>query len=127
MVNNSRMHQKNNMLPRSRGNRSLLCLLAVFLITSLVISSCAPREATINMATMITPLIPTAFHAPTSGRPEYAPGKLVDYTAQNGDTLFALAARFNTTTEEIMEANPIIPLDATTMPPGMPMKIPIYY
>ena len=26
-----------------------------------------------------------------------------------------------------MEANPIIPLDATTMPPGFPMKIPIYY
>src|SRR6185436_19133749 len=29
--------------------------------------------------------------------------------------------------DEIREANPIIPLDATTMPPGMPMKIPIYY
>jgi hypothetical protein len=39
----------------------------------------------------------------------------------------ALAARFNTTVDEIREANPIIPLDATTMPPGMPMKIPIYY
>jgi hypothetical protein len=38
-----------------------------------------------------------------------------------------LAARFNTSVEEIMAANPIIPQDATTMPPGFPMKIPIYY
>jgi hypothetical protein len=42
---------------------------------------------------------------------------LVDYIAQNGDTLPALALR-NTTVDEIMEANPIIPADATTMPPG---------
>jgi murein DD-endopeptidase MepM/ murein hydrolase activator NlpD len=51
----------------------------------------------------------------------------VDYTAQTGDTLPALAARFNTTVEEILEANSQIPRDATTMPPGMPMKIPIYF
>src|SRR5262245_13668622 len=127
MVNNPRMHQKNNMLLKGRGKRWLPCFWAFFVITSLVISSCAPREATINMESMITPLVPTAISAPTSGRPEYAPGELVDYTAQNGDTLSALAARFNTTIDEIMEANPIIPLDATTMPPGMPMKIPIYY
>jgi hypothetical protein len=35
--------------------------------------------------------------------------------------------RFNTTVEEILEANPIIPQNATTLPPGMPMKIPIYF
>ncbi len=76
---------------------------------------------------MITPLAPTAVPAPTSGRPAYAPGELVDYIAQNGDTLPALAARFNTTVEQIRQANPIIPTDATTMPVGFPMKIPIYY
>jgi murein DD-endopeptidase MepM/ murein hydrolase activator NlpD len=51
----------------------------------------------------------------------------VDYTAQDGDTVPALAARFNTTVGEIMAANPVIPADATTMPPGFPMRIPIYY
>ena len=51
----------------------------------------------------------------------------MDYVAQTGDTLPALAARFNTTIQEIRDANPDIPADATTMPPGMPMKIPIYY
>jgi LasA protease len=76
---------------------------------------------------MITPLVPTPIPAPTSERPAYAPGELVDYVAQNGDNLPALAARFNTTVEEIMAANPVIPADATTMPPGFPMKIPIYY
>ena len=70
---------------------------------------------------MITPIAPTPIPAPTSGRPEYRPGELVDYIAQNGDTLPALAARFNTTVEEIMEANPIIPREATTMPPGLPV------
>jgi LysM repeat protein len=60
-------------------------------------------------------------------RPSYAPGELVDYIAQAGDTLPALSVRFNTTIEEIRQANPIIPDSATTMPPGMPMKIPIYY
>jgi hypothetical protein len=44
-----------------------------------------------------------------------------------GDTLPALAAHFNTTIDQIRQANPSIPADATTMPPGMPMKIPIYY
>ena len=51
----------------------------------------------------------------------------MDYVAQTGDMLPALAARFNTTVQEIRDANPEIPADATTMPPGMPMKIPIYY
>ncbi|MHC1771169.1 MAG: LysM peptidoglycan-binding domain-containing M23 family metallopeptidase [Flexilinea sp.] len=60
-------------------------------------------------------------------RPKYMPGELVDYFAQSGDILSALAARFNTTEEEIRKANPVIPSDATTLPQGFPMKIPIYY
>lgn len=60
-------------------------------------------------------------------RPNYIPGELVDYIAQSGDTLPSLASHFNTTVPEIMAANPIIPSDATTMPPGFPMKIPIYF
>lgn len=64
---------------------------------------------------------------PYPERPRYAPGELVDYVAQAGDTLPYLAQRFNTTTADILEANSFIPSTATTMPPGMPMKIPIYY
>jgi LasA protease len=75
---------------------------------------------------------PAVAQGPTStpsfpSRPRYAPGELVDYTAQAGDTLPYLAQRFNTTVAQILEANSFIPPSATTMPPGMPMKIPIYY
>ena len=64
---------------------------------------------------------------PLPTRPAYPPGTLVDYIAQSGDTLPALAAHFNTTISEIKAANPIIPQDVTTLPPGFPMQIPIYY
>jgi LasA protease len=64
---------------------------------------------------------------PFPPRPLYQPGELVDYIAQTADTLPALAARFNTSIDEILEANPIIPLEVTTLPPGLPMQIPIYY
>ncbi len=57
----------------------------------------------------------------------YSPGEKVDYTVQSGDNLSNLAYRFNTTREEILAENPIIPEDATTLPPGLPMVIPIYY
>ena len=60
-------------------------------------------------------------------RPKYMPGELVDYTAMDGDTLQALAARFNTTEREIRAANPILPKKVTTLPQGLPMQIPIYY
>jgi hypothetical protein len=105
---------------------TVIFIMTVTLI-AMLLSSCAPREPNTAIENMITPLPPTAVPAPASGRPQYGPGELVDYTAQNGDSLPALAARFNTSVEEILEANPIIPRDATTMPVGLPMQIPIYY
>jgi LasA protease len=71
--------------------------------------------------------LPGPTPTPLPKRPQFNPGELVDYIAQTGDTLPALAARFNTTVTEIRADNTQIPLDVTTMPPGMPMKIPIYY
>jgi murein DD-endopeptidase MepM/ murein hydrolase activator NlpD len=113
-------------LKKHRGKNTTLCFLT-FLLIAVLIAACAPGAPPSIVKNMITPLAPTPVPAPTSGRPEYKPGELVDYIAQNGDTLPALAARFNTTVDEIREANPVIPQDATTMPPGFPMKIPIYY
>lgn len=108
---------------------ALRWLLILFLLLT-SITGCSPDEPTEQPPSFTatpqptsTPLLPT----PLPTRPPYEPGDLVDYTAQTGDTLTALAARFNTTISEIMTANPIIPQSATTMPPGMPMKIPIYY
>jgi len=82
-----------------------------------------PYEQELTPEPTPTEVMPT----PLPTREPFLPGTLVDYTAQTGDTLEALAVRFNTTVQEIREANPIIPNDTTTMPPGMPMQIPIYY
>ncbi len=105
-----------------------LIILILLLLSS---TSCLPEANAAPLATApaasptARPEILSVTPLPT--RPIYQPGQLVDYTAQTGDTLPALAVRFNTTVAEIQAANPIIPADATTMPPGMPMKIPIYY
>lgn len=101
---------------------------ALIVLAALLFSSCiAARPQGSGVRSMITPLAPTPSPTSMVGRPAYNPGELVEYAAQTGDTITALAARFNTTAAEIYEANPLIPRDATTMPPGMPMHIPIYY
>ncbi|MEJ5313232.1 MAG: LysM peptidoglycan-binding domain-containing protein [Anaerolinea sp.] len=103
-------------------------------ICTFLLSACAPLENSQAQSFSDSANLPgqpvdapqdTPTPMPT--RPVYQPGELVDYVAQTGDTLPAIAAHFNTTVKEILEANPFIPADATTMPPGMPMKIPIYY
>ena len=98
------------------------------LMLSFWLAACMPQAAG-----DLPPVVPTQTPTPDPTslalpkRPEYNPGELVDYIAQAGDTLPALAARFNTTAAEIRAANTQIPAETTTMPPGMPMKIPIYY
>jgi LasA protease len=98
------------------------------LLIALILVACLPQGA--SDATYLPPTqtpTPGPTSTPLPKRPEYNPGELVDYIAQSGDTLPALAAHFNTTADEIRAENLQIPTDATTMPPGMPMKIPIYY
>ena len=101
-----------------------------FLLLPLMLLACnLPR----NIGTL-APLVPTQTQpaaptaiAPLEKRPHYTPGQLVDYLAQTGDSLPALAAHFNTSLAEIRSANPHIRADATTLPPGMALKIPITY
>lgn len=107
-------------------------LSGVIIIFTIGLSSCAPEDKPL----LIIEPAKTDIPAPTSAapgseeftpRPIYPPGELVDYIAQPGDTLPGLALHFNTQENEIRSANPIIPEDATTLPPGFPMKIPIFY
>jgi LasA protease len=108
------------------------------LCMAVTLSACQPQEAGLARPTNDSAVTasaqppgatPTASFdtTPFPERPAYSPGQLVDYTAQPGDTLAVLAVHFNTHVADILEANPFIPKSATTMPPGMPMKIPIYY
>jgi LasA protease len=117
---------------RSQRPGSWLAKLVIF---ALALSACtlgnynigSPTATHIAGQPIFMPEIPGIARTPLPARPTYKPGELVDYVAQDGDTLPALAARFNTSVDEILSANPNIPHDATTMPPGMPMNMPVYY
>lgn len=118
------------MIPTSRLSLKLrVSLLAGLLLAGCVSAPASTPAASAQVTAASTETTPepqfTSTPQPTS--PLYDAGTLVDYTAQNGDNLIALAARFNTTIREIRAANPIIPDSATTLPAGFPMKIPIYY
>jgi LasA protease len=94
-----------------------------------VLSACQGQKSD-ALLLQLTPATPTPaawLPTPMPTRPLYQPGELVDYTAQPGDTLPALAAHFNSTEKEIREANPVLPERVTTLPSGLPLKIPIYY
>ncbi|GAB1470795.1 hypothetical protein MASR2M66_16730 [Chloroflexota bacterium] len=106
--------------------------MTVITMIVMLLSSCstqpgAPQITTSSQAAPNESSGSQSISTPTPARPIYAPGQLVNYSAQTGDTLPVLALRFNTSVDEILAANTFIPRDATTMPPGMPMQIPIYY
>ena len=132
-MKNGQIYSENqeNKKIQSSLNRNLSTLVLV----CLAIQACIPKVNEPQPKTLTpipgNPVLIPEFTAealtPLPTRPNFKPGELVEYTAQSGDTLPALAARFNTSLEEIMDSNPDIPPDATTMPPGMPMMIPIYY
>lgn len=113
----------------SVSNQTVMILLAL----ALFLSACAPAAPVAGQEATATPSASPATTQPVitstsfPARPLYDPGQLVDYIAQTGDTLIGLAARFNTSIAEIREANPIVPQSATTLPPGLPLLIPIYY
>ncbi|MBT3322347.1 MAG: LysM peptidoglycan-binding domain-containing protein [Anaerolineae bacterium] len=103
----------------------LSLFITLYAMLFFLLTSCAP----VNTPYQFSPTadIPIATSTPYASRPEYTPGELVAYTAQTGDTIPGLAGRFNTSEAEILAANSIIPHDVSTLPPGMPMEIPIYY
>ena len=91
----------------------------VFLGSSLPLSSCnllaarfLPTPTSSGGQFNFPNALPNQTPLPT--RTTFFPGEQVDYMAQDGDTLQALASRFNTSIEEILQANPGIPRAATS-------------
>lgn len=111
--------------------QKVIFALLLLAISPMIFLGCVPERQNGGLSPQdtaiaeITNILPSPTSLPT--RPIFEPGELVPYEAQPGDTLPALAAHFNTTEKEIRSANPIIPDDVTTLPPGLPLKIPIYY
>ena len=112
----------------TRNRKSFWISLALVLA---ILASCTPIQPTIpvviNTPEPTSPPEPEITRTPIPSRPVYAPATLVDYIAQPGDSLAALADHFNTTSAEILYANPLINKDITTLSAGLEMKIPIYY
>jgi len=106
-----------------RFKTQTIVLLVVFLISAC--SNSSPTYIISNQQDTEVGTLSTS--TPFSTRPVYSPGELVDYVAQSGDSLQLLAVRFGCSVDEIMWANPEIPDGVTTLPPGFPMKMPIYY
>lgn len=95
-----------------------------------LLSACTQVQSTMQVPPIQSPTLSSTDVNPTTPyptRPIYAPGTLVDYTAQDGDNIPALASHFNTTVDEIFEANPLLSKNITTLQAGFQMKIPIYY
>ena len=90
-------------------------------ILGFFLSACLPQIQDLgpDQIPLVSPT-PSISPTPVPERPVYSPGELVDYTAHSGDTLTNLAFRFNTTVDEILAENSIIPEGATTLPPGLP-------
>lgn len=102
-------------------------VILIMLIMTLVLG-CVPERPHYIVSPAIEETaesLPSA--TPFNERPVYEPGTLVDYVAQSGDSLEHLAWRFGTSRREILLHNPGIPEDVTTLPPGYPMQMPIYY
>jgi hypothetical protein len=120
----------------AKANRNWVAISRLIFIGAALLAACQPSApvsetppggaaSVQNDGPRAQAAVPQSTPLPT--RPAYEPGELVAYEAQAGDSLPALAAHFNTTVDEILAANPIIPKSATTLPPGLPMEIPIYY
>ncbi|MQC24685.1 MAG: LysM domain-containing protein, partial [Chloroflexi bacterium] len=142
---------------RQRQRRLLGWMTAVFFLAAVAIVLAAPRAAlptiesakalTITLIARFVPLpaagvlpAPLAAAAPEllpaapAAQPSAVPvrarwefGALLPYVVQSGDTLPALAARFNQTTDAILKANPALAVFQSTLPPGRAINIPASY
>jgi LasA protease len=106
-----------------RGARSFSTLLMLLLF----IAGCGPVSTPSGTTPTVEEITPEVGPTPLPIREPHPPGELFEYQAQSGDTLPALAAHFNTSVSEILSANPDLPPNVTTIPPGYPLQIPAYY
>ena len=108
-----------------RHQRNLDLALTALFVSSLATGCAIVPAASAATATsgLVEPAAPTEI-APATAFP---PGTVFDYLAQQGDTLPAVAAHFNTTIEAIQTANPDLPQVVTTFPAGYVLRVPAYY
>lgn len=116
-----------------RPKRSAVSALLLLASAIAALMSAAACEPAMPVATP-TPLTPAPV-SPTPGghtatplpiRKLDEPGQIMEYAAQSGDVLEAVAARFHTTVEDIRSNNPDLPEKITTLTPGAILRVPAY-
>jgi LasA protease len=94
-------------------------------------SACVPEPAAAPVLspqpTIVAATLSAAAATPLPSREAMEPGTLVEYRAQSGDFLEAIAAHFNTTAAEIRKNNPGLPQKLTTLEPGRILRVPVYW
>ncbi len=117
------------MIQRNRKQNLMPALLCLFLLAGLLGGCAQPQPvAHIPLFNETPQTTATPKHTtPVPTRPIYPPGTLVDYVTQSGDSLAVIAIHFNTSVKEILEANPLVQKDISTLQAGTALKIPIYY
>jgi LasA protease len=109
------------------NTRSICALICLSLLIA-ILAGCqsSPPEVLEAPFPTASPTAPVEV-SPYPTRSPFPPGELIEYEAQDGDTLSAVAAHFHTTAKEILSANPGVPPEVTTLPPGFPLQVPAYY
>jgi murein DD-endopeptidase MepM/ murein hydrolase activator NlpD len=92
-----------------------------------LLAACVPAPLVTPPVASATPTLETGGPTPLPVRTPHPPGEIFEYTAQQGDTLPAIAAHFHSSEREIRAANPDLPAGVTTLPAGYPLRVPAYY
>lgn len=82
-----------------------------------------PAVATAQMAEQASDAVVT----PLPTRTRWTYDTPLPYVAQSGDSLLVLAHRFELTPAEILQANPFLDPNFSTLPPGLPLTLPARY
>ncbi len=101
-------------------------VLGIFLFAQ-ILAGCYPAGGSEETSQLSSTPTGSVQATPQVTETVHSPGDLIDYVAQSGDNLPALASHFNSSIQEILASNPDIPADVTTLPPGLPMRIPGYF
>jgi LasA protease len=116
--------------PARRLSRMFLRLGVLAVLTLLGTSACEPQPPVLPPTpTAPPPVSPTpggSTATPLPTRFLLEPGQIVEYVVQSGDLLPAVAARFNTTVEDIRKNNPDLPEKITTLVPDSILRVPAY-
>jgi LasA protease len=120
----------NGFSSRSKSGLRILLRAALLGIGLFGLTACGEAPQSGNLTPDVsqeTPTISLSNPTPLPTRVTLEPGQIVDYAVQSGDTLEAVAAHFNTSVEEIRQANPDLPLKVTTLTPGAVLHVPAYF